>query len=217
MALALRRLSLAIALLTFLPTSGHAAAFAIGAGWLNSSLTFGSATYQDDGYDIASLFIHDQEVISGCCGEHVLFSAGGGAFASKTTSPGHTVWTYTGGIFSVRVEGDAPFYTAPVDFVEIDVSGTIEPGADISVVYQLGDGSFHPAFAALYGIPVPTGPGRMFESLILLKGDERSAELVADDGGGNLEVEAAVPEPALSLLMGLGVLAACKARASRTR
>jgi hypothetical protein len=48
MALALRRLSLAIALLTFLPTSGHAAAFAIGAGWLNSSLTFGGATYQDD-------------------------------------------------------------------------------------------------------------------------------------------------------------------------
>jgi hypothetical protein len=217
MALALRRLSFTIALLAFLPTSGSAAVLALGAGWLNSSLTFGGGTFQDDGYDITALFIYGDEIIAGCCEEHVLFSAGGGALASKTTSAGHTVWTYTAGTFLVRVEGEDPFYTAPVDTVEIDLFGTIEPGAGISVIYQLGHGSFDPTFAALHGVPVPTGPGLMFQSLSLLEGDGQSAELVAHDGGGNLDVEATVPEPSLVALLGFGVLAACRANALRTK
>ena len=52
----------------------------------------------------------------------------------------------------------------------------------------------------------------MLESLTLLEGGPQSAEITADDGGGDLFVEAPVPEPSLSVLAGLGVLAALRSR-----
>jgi hypothetical protein len=59
----------------------------------------------------------------------------------------------------------------------------------------------------VYGVPEQTGPGWMFESLRLWDGNAQSPELRADDGGGNLMIDAPVPEPSLSVLAGLGVLA----------
>ena len=220
MALLFRRFVPALALLAFVPAAAHAAPVALSAGWLNSSLTFGGATYQDDGYDITALFVYDEEIIDSCCTEHVFFSAGGGSLVSVTTVGDETSWRYEGGTFSVRDENSVdPFFTAPVDSLDIKLFGTIEPDADILVTYQLGAGLFEAAFAALHGIPTKTGPGQMLERLLLLEGDAQSEELMAHDGGGNLEVEAPtdVPEPALSVLVGFGVAAAVRARRMRRR
>ena len=188
--------------------SAGAAPLAIDAGWLNSRFVFGGATFSDEGYDVNAVDLYESRIVDACCPD-VFFTAGGGSLVSITSLPGETGYRYEGGTFTLRFEGGiTPFFAAPIVSLDIRLFGPIEPGANILVDYQLGAGLFDAAFAALHGVPKETGPGSMFESLILWDGNAQSPELRADDGGGNLMVAAPVPEPSLSVLTALGVLAA---------
>ena len=218
MARVFRQLALAFALLTLLPAAGRAAPLALEGGWLNSSLTFGGPTFEDRGYDINGLLLYGIDIAPCDCIEDVFFTAGGGSLVSKTSAAGQTVWRYEGGTFSLRFENSVdPFFTAPIASVEISVSEPVEPDAFLIVWYELGPGLFDAAFAALHGVPVQTGSGLMDESMILWEGDAQSTELLADEGGGNLSVNAPdVPEPALSVLVGLGLAAVVRARSRKS-
>jgi hypothetical protein len=186
--------------------SARAAPLALDGGWLNSNFVFGGATFQDEGYDVNAIDVYGVP-IDLCCGD-VFFNAGGGSLVSITTPPGETNYRYEGGTFTVQFDGAvSPFFTAPILSLDIQLFGPIEPGANILVTYALGAGLFDAAFAALHGVPEQTGPGWMFESLRLWDGNAQSPELRADDGGGNLMIDASVPEPSLSVLAGLGLLA----------
>jgi PEP-CTERM motif-containing protein len=86
----------------------------------------------------------------------------------------------------------------------------------VLVDYVLAPGAFDAAFASLLGIPIHTGGSELASSSMrLLAGDHSAPELEADDGGTSIIVApAAVPEPALNVLFGLG-LAAAAVRARR--
>jgi hypothetical protein len=202
-------LAIALVLLVTLPGVGRAAPFALEAGWLNSTLTFGGATFQDDGYDVGAVSVSDLEVVPpGCCTGNVFFNASGGALVSETSSGADTEWRYEGGTFAVRFGSDPAFFTAPIVSLVISTGDPVGPDASLTVRYELADGLFDAPFAALYGIPTHTGSGRVFESLRVFERDAETGVLRADDGGAVLEVDAAeVPEPALNLLLGLGLTA----------
>jgi hypothetical protein len=81
----------------------------------------------------------------------------------------------------------------------------------------IGPGAFDPAFASFLGIPTRTGGSEFaFSWMLLLFGDHSSLELEADDGGTSFIVTAApVSEPALNVLVGLGLAAVALFRRPR--
>ena len=150
---------LLLAALALLPASAAAAPLAIDAGWLNSNFVFGGPSFSDEGYDVNLVELYDVTIAEEGDPLDVFFGAGGGSLESVTALPGQTDYRYEGGTFFLQFEGDVmPFFTAPIESLDISVFGDIEPGAGITVTYALGPGLFDAALAALHGVPQPDRP-----------------------------------------------------------
>jgi hypothetical protein len=219
------------------PLSATAAPLALGIGFLNSTLTFGGPSFTDHGYDFSPANLYGLDLTEDwgvTLGHETAFDASGGTLVQETPvfDAGGTLirtdYRYEGGTFRVTfalkhdVTGEVRngSFIAPISSLLISADEPLAPGtSEVSAYYELGKGRFDAAFAHAFGIPRRTGPGYIDESiLILLSGDHTSPELVADNGGGNIEIQppAAVPETPQSVLAGLGVLAVLLVRFSRT-
>jgi hypothetical protein len=228
----LRRRALALTLFVFLPAVGSAAPFdALSVGFLNSNLTFGGPGFLHEGYDVYSVNFHGVNYMQEFDG--TTFIASGGVLVQTTPifdGGGQLIRTdylYQGGTFTVDFEdfhsASAPtgLFTAPIVSLVVRAGEPLSPrasvggdGSGVRAQYSLGAGAFDAALQNLLGIPQHTGPTTFGDAdMRLLFGDHTSSELVADDGLMNLDVPAAaVPEPALTTLLALGVLSALQVR-----
>jgi hypothetical protein len=213
-------------LLTAAPAS-RAASF--DASFLNSNLTFAGATFDHYGYDLDLLFIDGVDYESEF--EDTEFTASGGVLVQTTPvldGSGNLIRTqyrYEGGTFSIdfRRPGfdHAGLFTAPIVSLLVSAGEPLNPYPDggesgVRPQYVLGPGAFDDAIANVLGIQKAAGAGRGDGSLLLLFGDHQSPELVADDGFMEFSADpAAIPEPSLSVLAGLGLLAAVRLRRRR--
>ena len=223
--------------LFFTSHSATAAPLALGIGFLNSTLTFGGPTFTDHGYDFSPVLLYGLDLgedWGAALGHETAFDASGGTLVQETpvVDAGGTLirtdYRYEGGTLRVTfalkhdVTGEVRngSFIAPISSLLISADEPLEPGeSQVSALYELAGGAFDLAFASAFGIPRRTGPGFVDEQiLILLSGDHTSPELVADDGGGNVDIQApaAVPETPQSVLAGLGVLAVLLVKFSRT-
>jgi hypothetical protein len=218
----LTRAGLVFVMLMTAATPSRAAVFdAFSAAFFNSNLTFGGATYDHYGYDLYSLRLNGVDYTSEFDGTGVEFAASGGVLVQTTPvldANGNLVRTqyhYEGGTFAL--DGIA---TAPVVSLLVSAAEPLNPGegdsdgSGVLVTYVLGPGTLDDAIANMLGIPTATGTGAGDGSLVLLFGDHQSPQLVADDGGFQFWAgpAAAVPEPSLSMLIGLGLAAVWRAR-----
>jgi hypothetical protein len=180
---------------------------------LNSEITFGGATFEHFGYDVIDLIVDGVDVADDSSGTQ--FTASGGSFVGTSPGVGGKWYEYAGGALSIEfgfTSSGTPYtgtFLAPVVRLRVFTEEPLdaENESNVFVDYELGVGTFDPAFADALGIPhqaIPTSPTSWF---LLLEGDSTSSELVAHDGGIGFEF-APVPEPSLSVLAGLGLLAA---------
>jgi hypothetical protein len=239
MAVVIRRLAIALPLSALValstPSTLSAEPLALHASFLNSNLTFGGSDFVHYGYDVDSLSFFGVDHADDF--PDTEFEATGGSLVSTTLvldgsgrfSWPHTVYRYAGGTLTVDVRKPgfhpAGLFTAPILSLEIYASEPPDPygsgggGGSVMAFYTLDAGVFDDALASLLGIPKHTG-GTTFANadMRLLFGDHSSPEFVADDGAFELDVPpAAVPEPALSLLLGTAAIALMRVRRGRRR
>jgi hypothetical protein len=192
--------------------------------FLNSNLTFGGPDVFHRGHDVSSLQIHGADYFADFT--ESVFTADGGLLVDITPifdGGGDLIRTdyrYEGGAFTIdfRRPGDVPAgsFTAPSVSLLIRAFEPLDPsesdgfGSSVDASYALAPGAFDGAFADLLGVPRLTGASALgHASMRLLVGDHASPELEADDGVMTLEVTSApVSEPAINLLVGLGLTAA---------
>jgi hypothetical protein len=199
------------------------------ASFLNSNLTFAGATFDHSGHDLYILNIDGIDYLADFLDTE--FTASGGALVQTTPvfdGSGtliRTEYRYEGGTLSIdfRRPGfvHAGLYTAPIVSLLVSAAEPLDPyfdGGESGVLpqYVLGPGAFDDAIASVLGIQKAAGAGSGAGSLLLLFGDHQSPELVADDGLIDFSANpAAIPEPSLSVLAGLGLLAALRSRGRR--
>jgi hypothetical protein len=221
-----RRLALSILFaLTVCPAAAHAAPVdALFVEFLNSNLTFGGPEVFHRGHDVSSLQIHGADYFADFTDS--VFTADGGLLVDTTTifdgggDPIRTDYRYEGGAFTIefRRPSDLPAgsFTAPIVSLLIRAFEPLDPsefdgfGSSVDASYTLAPGAFDAAFADLLGVPRLTGASALgYASMRLLVGDHASPALEADDGVMTLEVTpATVSEPAINLLVGLGLTGA---------
>jgi hypothetical protein len=224
---ALNYAGVVVVMLLTAATASRAASF--DASFLNSNLTFAGATFEHYGYDIESLNIDGIDYQSDF--EDTEFTASGGVLVQTTPvfdgigNLVRTEYRYEGGTFTIDFRRPgfeaAGLFTAPIVSLLVSAGEPLNPYPDggesgVRPQYVLGPGAFDDAIANVLGIQKAAGAGSGDGSLLLLFGDHQSPELVADDGLMDFSADpAAIPEPSMSLLVGMGLLAAVRSRRRR--
>jgi hypothetical protein len=220
-----RLLFLTLTLFVVAPRAAKAAPLSMSLLALNSEITFGGATFEHNGYDVFDLALNGIVVAAGSL-TGTEFTANGGSLAATTPGVDGTWYEYTGGVLDIdlRFTFHGSLYTgtflAPIVNLKVFAAEPLDPanGSNVVVYYDLGPGEFDDALANAFGMPSHTLSASADGDFILLEGDSSSPELVAHDGGISFDFRpAAVPEPSLSGLAGLGLLAAIGSRRMRRR